>query len=155
MPSRDGVGTAAWRHGGGYNLAGQPPAALVITEILPGGSPQGYDKVRFSALDFLDVETHVNFCLREIQMKNQLLSLALGASLLFGLKHVAIATPTEPTSPAEVSAGRSSAGELAYVAYYHRHTTVVRRGPVHGCVSGRRCVGGYHGSVCRRWAACR
>ena len=89
-------------------------------------------------------------------MKNKLLSLALGASLLLGLQHMAIATPmTEATSPAEVSASHSSAGKLAYVAYYHRHTTVVRRGPVHGCVSGRRCVGGYHGSVCRRWAACR
>jgi hypothetical protein len=39
MPSRDGVGTAAWRHGGGYNLAGQPPAALVITEIPAGRLP--------------------------------------------------------------------------------------------------------------------
>jgi hypothetical protein len=89
-------------------------------------------------------------------MKNKLLSLALGASLLLGLQHMAIATPmTEPPNPAEVSASHNSAGELAYVAYYQRHTTVVRRGPVHGCVSGRHCVGGYHGGGCRRWAACR
>ena len=86
-------------------------------------------------------------------MRIKLLALALGTSLLFGLQQLAVAAPmTVPASPSEIGDAQSGAVEPVY---YVRRTTVVRRGPVHGCAAGRRCVGGYYGGVCRRWAACR
>ncbi len=89
-------------------------------------------------------------------MKDKVLRLALGASMLFGLQQSAVAVPlTAPASPAEIVLGQMSAAEPVY---YARRTTTVRGGNGrHGtsCAGGRRCVGGYHGGVCRSWAACR
>src|SRR5271157_1042599 len=85
----------------------------------------------------------------EVHMKNKVLGLALGASLLFGLQQLAVAAPvTVPGSAAEMSFGQMSAAEPIY---YARRTTVVG----HGCAGGRRCVGGYYHGVCRTCAACR
>ena len=86
-------------------------------------------------------------------MKNKVLGLALGASMLFGFQQLAVAAPvTAPGSPAEMSLGQMSAAEPVY---YARRTTVVRGGHGHACAGGRRCVGGYYHGVCRSWAACR
>jgi hypothetical protein len=74
-------------------------------------------------------------------MKNRVLGLALGASMLFGFQQLAVAAPlTAPASPAEIVLGQMSAAEPVY---YARRTTVVRGGHGHGCAGGRRCVGGY------------
>ena len=86
-------------------------------------------------------------------MKNKVLGLALGASMLFGFQQLAVAAPlTAPASPAEISLGQMSTAEPVY---YARRTTVVRGGQGHACAGGRRCVGGYYHGVCRTWAACR
>jgi hypothetical protein len=99
------------------------------------------------------VSISVKFFSREAHMKNRVLGLALGASMLFGFQQLAVAAPlTAPASPAEIMLGQMSAAEPVY---YARRTTVVRGGHGHGCAGGRRCVGGYHHGVCRTWAACR
>jgi hypothetical protein len=86
-------------------------------------------------------------------MRIKLLALALGTSLLFGLQQLAVAAPmTVPASASEIGGAQ---GGVVEPVYYVRRATVVRRGPVHGCAAGRRCVGGYYGGVCRRWAVCR
>ena len=86
-------------------------------------------------------------------MKNMVLGLALGASMIFGFQQLAAAAPvTAPGSSAEMSLGQMSAVEPVY---YARRTTVVRGGHGHGCAGGRRCVGGYYHGACRSWAVCR
>jgi len=86
-------------------------------------------------------------------MKNMVLGLALGASMLFGFQQFAVAAPvTAPASPVEMSLGQMSAAEPVY---YARRTTVVSGGHGHGCAGGRRCVGGYYHGACRSWAVCR
>ncbi len=87
-------------------------------------------------------------------MKNKLLGLAVGVSLLFGLQQLAVAGPiTAPASPAEMSIAQAGGAEQIYYAY--RRGGAVRGPNGHACAGGRRCVGGYHGGVCRSWAACR
>ena len=96
----------------------------------------------------------MSFDPREFHMKNKILGLALGASLLFGLQHHgALAAPvTVPASPAELSAAQSN---VPTSVYHYRRGAVVRGPRGHACAGGRRCVGGYHHGVCRSWAACR
>ena len=61
-------------------------------------------------------------------MKNRVLGLALGASMLFGFQQLAVAAPlTAPASPAEISLGQMSTAEPVY---YARRTTVVRGGNI-------------------------
>ena len=86
-------------------------------------------------------------------MRNKMLGLALGASLLFGFQHhEALAAPaTASASPTELSAAQST---ITQPAYYYRRGAVVRGPAGHTCAGGRRCVGGYHNGVCRSWAAC-
>jgi hypothetical protein len=79
--------------------------------------------------------------------------LALGAALLFGLQHGAVAAPAAATAtPAELSAAQSS---VSTPVYYYRRGGYVRGPGGHACAGGRRCVGGYYHGVCRSWAACR
>ncbi len=86
-------------------------------------------------------------------MKNRLLGLAAGATLLLGLQQLAVAAPvTAPASPAQMSIAQ--AGGAAHV-YYYRRGAVVRGPNGHACAGGRRCVGGYHHGVCRSWGGCR
>ena len=86
-------------------------------------------------------------------MKNMVLGLALGASMLFGFQQFAVAAPvTAPASPVEMSFGQISAAEPVY---YARRGAVVRGPNGHGCAGGRRCVGGYYHGACRSWAVCR
>ncbi len=87
-------------------------------------------------------------------MKNKLLGLAVGATLLLGFQQLAAAAPiTAPASPAEMSITQSGGAEPVYYAY--RRGGVVRGPYGHACAGGRRCVGGYYRGVCRSWAACR
>ncbi len=86
-------------------------------------------------------------------MKNKLLGLAVGASLLLGLQQLAVAAPiTAPASPAEMSIAQAG---VAQPVYYYRRGAAVRGPGGHACAGARRCVGGYYHGVCRSWAACR
>ena len=86
-------------------------------------------------------------------MKNWVLGLALGASLVLGFQQLAVAAPAvTPSGHAGISIGQESAAEPVVVV---RRSTVVRGSRGRACAGGRRCVGGFHGGVCRSWAACR